>query len=332
MSDGGYEGAWPRRLQLLQLLLIRHRVSTARVASALGITRRTALGDLKALDQAGVPLFHEGEGREREWVLGEAWRQLGFEIGLKERLSLMFGRELISGFLRDTDIGQAFTRIDRQVGAMDRGRLSERNLARRFIYVREPEKDYRDHRETIHHLVEAIVHSYRVAFTYHQARPPQKVQELTVVSPLTLAIYRRGLYLLAEHRSEQRIFALERIRDLQVDPRLTFDYPRPSEYDPRHLLDRRFGLASDGSLPERVRLRFTAAGRPYAEARLWMPDQVVEPREDGGCDIIFEASGLELVKPILGYGALVEVIEPRSLRDRVRTMLRDAAAIYADDD
>ena len=62
-----------------------------------------------------------------------------------------------------------------------------------------------------------------------------------------------------------------------------------------------------------------------------MPGQTVVDRPDGGCDIRFEASGLELVRPILGYGDMVEVIGPPSLRFRVRELLEGALALYDGD-
>ena len=322
---------WTRRLRLLQLLLRRGRLTTRRVVQLLQIDPRMALDDLKALEKHGVPLHHEGEGRDREWVIEEAWRQLGLDIGLLERLSLLFGRQLVESFLRDTDIGLAFARIDRQLEAMGDD-VPERDLARKFIYVREPEKDYRNHKDLIHQLVEAVVQGLYVSFTYHRARS-HEVMAFKSVAPYTLAVYKRGLYLLAQKRDAVEVHAIERISDLFVHRDIApFAYPRASEYDPSALLASQYGLASDGHKPETIHLRFNKDGRPYAAARSWMPEQRVIPRDDGGCDIIFEASGLELVEPVLRYGAMVEVIGPASLRRRVREMLTQALANYAGDD
>lgn len=325
------EEAWTRRLRLLQLLLRRGHITTVQATQVLGVDRRRALEDLKALERHGVPLRREGEGRLSEWVVEEAWRQVGMDIGLQERLSLLFGRELVESFLRDTDIGDAFARLDRQLEAMGDTVASERDLARKFIYVREPEKDYRDHKETVQQLVEAVVQARYVSFTYARARS-QETLRFKSVAPYTIAVYKRGLYLVSHKRGETELHAIERISDLVVHRELDgFDYPRAGEYDPRRLLDSRFGLASDGAAPEIVHLRFDARGRPYAAARRWMPDQEVILRDDGGCDIIFQASGLELVDPILRYGDMVEVIRPASLRERVRDMLTRALALYERD-
>jgi len=325
------EEPWTRRLRLLQLLLRRGHITTSQVTQALGLDRRKALQDLKALERHGVPVRHEGEGRDRRWVVEEAWRQVGMDIGLEERLSLLFGRQLVESFLRDTDIGEAFARLDRQLEAMGAEVEAERDLARKFIYVREPEKDYSGHKAIVQELVEAVVQARYVSFTYDRARSGETLR-FEAVAPYTIAVYKRGLYLVSQKRGATELHAVERIRELTVHRDIAgFDYPRRSEYDPRRLLGSRYGLTSDSAPPEIVHLRFDARARVYATARRWMPEQEVIERDDGGCDIIFEANGLELIDPILRYGDMVEVLRPASLRRRVREMLSNALAQYADD-
>lgn len=323
---------WTRRLRLLHVLLRRGRIATHQVTQLLEVAPRMALDDLKALERHGVPVHHEGEGREREWVIEEAWRQLGLDIGLEERLSLLFGRQLVESFLRDTDIGDAFARLDRQLEAMGDEVVPERDLARKFIYVREPEKDYRQHKQIVQQLVEAVVRGHFVSFTYERARSGETLR-FASVAPYTIAVYKRGLYLISHKRGQDEVHAIERMSALEVHTDIApFDYPRPSEYDPRPLLASQYGLASDGAKPEIVHLRFDARGRPYAASRRWMAEQEVIPRDDGGCDIIFEASGPELSGPIMSFGDMVEVIRPASLRARVRDMLTRALGRYAGDE
>ncbi len=324
--------AWTRRLRLLQLLLHRGRIATRRVAMALDIDRRTALEDLKSLESHGVPLSPQGEGREREWVLEESWRKIGLRVGFDERLSLLFGRELVDSFLRETDLGEAITRFDQQIEAMsNEGERPEQELGRRFIYVREPEKDYASHRALIRDLVEAIVGGYRVSFCYKHARPPKSTTRYDSAAPLTFAIYKRGLYMICERRGERTLHAVERMSDLTSHPNRTFDYPIASDYDPRGLLGKRVGLADDGREPEQIRLRFHPAVRQYAERRRWMPDQEVIPLDDGGCEIRFAAHGRELVSRVLEYGDKVEALAPQWLRDAVLEELRGALKNYERD-
>ncbi|MFT7583436.1 MAG: putative DNA-binding transcriptional regulator YafY, partial [Myxococcota bacterium] len=271
-----HQNAWTRRLKLLQLLLHRGHIATRQAAHALGVDRRRALDDLGTLEQHGVPIYPDGEGQDRVWRLQESWRRLGLSLGIAERLSLRFGSELLASFLGQTDLGDAMTGLDRQVGIMaTETDTIDPTFGRQFIYVREPEKDYRAHRATIAALVDAIVGSYRVTLTYRHARSGDdgglKIYPKT--QPLTLAIYKRGLYVLAQRRDVVSIHAVERIEAIEAHPMLRFDYPRPSEYDPAKMLSSRLGLVSSGDPPSEVRLRFSANVRPYAEARRWMPHQ-----------------------------------------------------------
>jgi len=321
--------AWSRRLKLLQMLLHRGRLTTRRVSTILEVDRRRGLEDIQALESHGVPVSPVGEGRDREWVLAESWRQLGMNFALLDRLSLLLGRNVIESFLHATDIADAFARLDHQVEALTTEGESV-DLTRRFVYVRELEKDYSHQRALLRDLIGAIIEQRRVSFIYKHARPPQREVAFPHVAPYTLAVYKRGLYIIIERRGETSLHAVERIRDLEVHEGQRFDYPIASDYDPHRLFEGRFGLAQDGSDPGEVRLRFTRDATPYATARLWMPGQRVETREDGGCDIVFTATGLELLSRVLEYGEMVEVIAPAALRERVRDTLRGALARYGD--
>ncbi|MGM0578947.1 MAG: helix-turn-helix transcriptional regulator [Myxococcota bacterium] len=321
--------AWRRRLGLLRILLQRGNIATSEAARAMGVDRRKAREDLQALEEHGVPLTPVGEKHARRWKMGDAWRYLGMNVGLEERLALLFGRELVGSFLHDTDFGEALDRLDRHFEAIGGGPDPRRDeLSRRFYYVREPDKDYRIHRETLKVLVEAILASHRVDFTYRAAHDGGEPREVRAAAPLTLAIYKRGLYLLADKRDEVKAYAVERVAEAVGRPEQTFDYPRPSEYAPAELLSKRFGISSNREPAQTVRLRFERAVRPYVEGRRWMPDQRLEPLGDGRLDLVFEGTGHELVSLALGFGDTVEVIEPRWLRDRVRRELAGALAKY----
>ncbi len=326
--------AWTRRLELLHILMARGKMQTHQAARALGVERRTVLEDLKALSEHGVPIAPDSEDArnpERAWVLEDAWRRVGMTFGLADRLSVRFGREMLEGFLHETDLGRAFSKLDDVVASHTEGRSSPAHdeLARRFIYVQEPAKQYGAHSHTMAELVEAIVRAQPVSFTYTRATFPRTEKRHKNVSPYTLAVYRRGLYAIVQlHKGTPVTFAIERMSDFERNEKLVFEYPRKSEYDPKKLLLTRFGLSDDGKAPEVVRLRFAPEARVFAEERMWMANQKVTPLEDGGCDIEFKASGLEIINRIMEYGHFVEVLAPARLRNEVGDRLAKALAHY----
>lgn len=321
------EAAWKRRLQLLRVLLTRGTMATADVARTLGVDRRRALGDLRALERHGVPIAQRGDGRSTHWALSSTWRFVGMEFGLQERLAVLVGRELVDSFLHDTDFGDAMRKLDAHLDSIDAdSHMRIRELARRFICIHEPEKDYRAHRAALDVLVTALLGGYRVRFTYKTASGKETAYQ--GVAPLTLAIYKRGLYLFFRRQGRYRFYAVERMQDVQGQPHLTYEYPRPSEYDPWAVLGQRYGLTDDGRDPEPVHLRFTAPVKTFVTTRKWSKDQQIVARDDGGVDLLFNSHGNELVSMVLGFGDTVEVLAPPWLRERVVAELRGALQKY----
>jgi len=320
--------AWTRRLKLLPLLLQRESIQTEQVARALGVDRRVALSDLKALALHGVPLHDEGEGRSRRWVLDESYRRLGYVVSFQDRLALLFGGELVQGFLRQTDLGESVSALKRTVGVLDgETRLRDEELLRRFFVVHEPGKDYAQHRATLAALTSAIVKSKRVSFAYIGGRSG-KSRKIQAASPLPLILYKRGAYLVTSKRDERELFAIERMSDLVVHDDLTFDYPRAGEYHPRKFLVGRFGITSGEQAPTRVTLRFEPEVATYVASRLWMDGQTLVTADDGSSILEFMATGRELVSFVLGFGDKVTVLEPAWLRTAVADELTAALRRY----
>lgn len=308
------------------MLIQRGSVTTAKAAQITGADRRVALDDLKALEQHMVPVSPRGDGRDRQWMLQDAWRAVGLPIGLRERLAMRVGRELVGGFLHHTEVGEALERLDLELSHLDAEAGDRDELGRRFHFIHEPSKDYSRHREALELVIEALLGSHPLSFDYRS--PGRAPKPYPRIEPLTLIVYKRGVYLACERRRRFRTFAVERMSAVAIHRDERFAYPRPSEYDPAAALDGRYGLTSDDRAPERVVLRFEREVRTFVETREWVPGQRVRPHPDGGCDLEFDASGRELVSLVTSFGDKVEVMEPEWLRERVRDELERALARY----
>jgi len=317
-------------LALLAHLMRAGEVTTKRATPIGGTDSRKARKDLEALAGRGVPLRIEGEGDERRWVLDDNWRLHGHAVELTERLALLVGRELVTSFLHDTELGEGLALLDREIEhAQPLGEGRAADLVRRFLYVHEPAKDYGPHRRVLAQVVGAVLSHHTLTFAYVSARGGRP-RRYARIAPLTLVIYKRGVYVLFEHKRRYETCAIERMSDVVVHSDKRFAYPPPSVFDPRRVLAGRFGLTPGKEPPATVRIRCDATVRPYIEGRTWMPGQRVEPRDDGRCDLVFVASGQELVSFVLQWGDKVEVIEPAWLRAAVADELTRAAARYAD--
>jgi predicted DNA-binding transcriptional regulator YafY len=326
--------AWYRRLKLLHYLIRRGYAQTADAAAYLGVERRLVRGDMTALQDHGVPLFphpeHDTRDPDRAWKLEKSWRIAGLEVKLNERLAMLLGREVLDPLIGGSEIGDALTHLDKEIASVAGGvETSDSELLRRFHLVQEPSKSYDHKGQIVSDLVEAIAHSFRVSLEYQSPRrdTPKRHERLR---PLTLAIYRRGLYVFAYFgdSDEVGVFSVDRIVSLDPLPEDQFDYPIKSRWDPERFLARRFGLSPGQTGPQLVRLRVPPESRLFALERPWMSDQTVLELEDGSLEISFTAEGSELAHQILAWGGYCEVLEPASLRQKVLELARAVIARY----
>ena len=123
-----------------------------------------------------------------------------------------------------------------------------------------------------------------------------------------------------------RTFKLERIQriELTAEP-----YEIPLDFDPRELLADAWGIWYTEAQPVEVVLRFhpRVAGR-VRETR-WHRSERVEEQPDGS--VIWRArvaEPQEMLPWIRGWGADVEVVEPRELRQRMAGEARRLARVY----
>lgn len=318
--------AWARRLKLLHYLMRRGYAQTAEAARYLDVDKRKVREDFVALAAHEVPLWPSSEDThdtERTWELERSWRVTGLEVKLLERLALLLGKEVLEPLLGSSELGSAMAQLEHELGAVAGGvETSDQELLRRFHLVQEPSKDYADRGAMISDLVEAIAFSHRVTLAY-RSPSAASARKHERIRPLTLAIYRRGLYVfVAFDNGRHGALSVDRIESLEPHPEDAFDYPTRGKWDPARFLRKRFGLTPGNGPPEIVRLRFPAESKTYALEREWMPDQRIEERADGGVDIVFEAEGAELAHRVLEWGGYCEVIEPASLRRRVLELAR----------
>ena len=125
-----------------------------------------------------------------------------------------------------------------------------------------------------------------------------------------------------------RTFKLERIQRIEIikPPRA---YRVPEDFDPRALLADAWGIWYTGQKPVEVVLRF----HPHVAARVretqWHRSEQVEEQADGS--LLWRArvaEPQEMLPWIRGWGADVEVLEPRELREQMMGEAKVVAERY----
>ncbi len=313
MSEATSNSRTDRVIRLLLHLLERGSVSTAEAARLMEVDKRAALRDLKLLAEQ-VSIHTTGEGRERRWILDPSMR-------VRNRIALELGRET-TRFLAGSGLHEGLERIapDRLAAlpAHFRG-----NLDRKLRIQPEPHRSYADHREAVEDVLDGLLRERLLDITYR--RSDGTARQHDGLMPLTLVLYRRALYLIVRRARDGRTFslAIERISDIEVGER----FPYPHDWNPDAELDGHFGMVRDG-VPQRVVLRFAPQVAVYVRARTWHPSQTLRELPDGRLELEMNTAGSELLRLVLEWGPLCEVIEPAALREEVAQSIRESAALY----
>lgn len=314
-------------VRILQLVQRRGGVSAQVLIERFELDSRTLRRYLADLRDLGLPIRDEGAGLERYISVDPTWARSGVQLTLSEVLSLHFGRTLFT-FLEGTsfaaDLEGAIERLEPAI-ARNTADLTK-DLDRKFLAVGEHVKDYRGDGENLDEIVSALLYSNPADAEYRAARGISKIYRL---EPMTMAVYRQGLYLFARDTAEDRVksFAVERFIRFSRLRREHFEYP--AGYDPTQLVHDSFGITSGP--PEDVVATFTPAVSLYVRERHWHHSQKLEILGDGGVRLRMRvALGPEVREWLLGFGADVRVEQPASLAAAVRDAHLAAAQRYAE--
>jgi predicted DNA-binding transcriptional regulator YafY len=138
------------------------------------------------------------------------------------------------------------------------------------------------------------------------------------VDPYHLTVYDGGYYLVGYclWRKSERIFAVERIRELKL---LSAHFDVRPGFNAEEYLKHSWGIIKGELVP--VKVIFSHSVARFIRDRLWHPSQKFRESPDGLEMNLRVADTLEVRRWILGYGNEAEVLEPAALREALR---RDA--------
>ena len=311
---------------VIRLLETRRGLTLDELAEECDVDRRTVHRDLNAVEQAGYSLTTEWcEGKKVYSFLTRSRNLPPITFTLPQLMSLYLLRSLgahLAGTPFQAQIDELFKNIhavlpDRHAAHLER-------IARVSLPLSHGARDYSHSAPFVGELQKALLQQHRIRLKY--AKKGRKENDDYEVDPYTLVFHKGGIYLLgnAHNRSGMRLFALERIRGIEIT-RQRFEIP--DNYQPEAHFSSAFGLVSD--TPMKVRVRFSTAIAHAVRDRIWMPGQKIAIDAEGRVTVEFEAAGqMELVSWILSYGVHAEVLEPAELRREVRRHVKGMREMY----
>lgn len=319
-----------RLLAMLMLCRTRERWTAAELADELEVSVRTVYRDVEALQAAGVPLWTtSGPGGGIHLLPG--WRtELGALTGDEAAALSLAG---VPGALADLGLGTVALSAQLKVRGGMPAELRARadRVAERF-HLDAP--GWFHHDDPVVHLAavaEGVWSGRRLDITYRSGRRTFRRR----LDPLGLVLKAGTWYLVAGHRGVVRTYRVGRIRSCDVRGELA---GRPEGFDLAAWWDDS-SAAFDASLlrvscvlrlsPTAIRLLAHAVGPSAAEEALAATS---EPDDEGWRTLRVRGESEEvLADQLLGLADRVEVLEPASLRARLRELGEAIAARHRHD-
>jgi predicted DNA-binding transcriptional regulator YafY len=278
---------------------------------------RTVRRDLEALEAVGFPLVSEKHNGQTRWRLMEGFRDipaLGFSA--TELMALLLSRNLLKP-LEGTEIAESLNSALRKASAAlpPQGHEYVRSMEQIFSVGIGPHKNYRQHRQTIDLISQAIDKRRTAQMRYFSAsRDSSRRRE---VDPYFLRFAAGGLYLIGHcHlRKEVRMFAVERVRSIALTDH---PYQMPLGFNVDDYVQDALGVMRSGRRIG-VELLFSKKAAAWVKDKSWHPSQEAKLLKDGKLKMTLKvADNDELVGWILSFGGQVRVVGPAELRSKIR--------------
>jgi predicted DNA-binding transcriptional regulator YafY len=277
---------------------------------------RTIRRDLEALSEVGFPLYTERANGQTRWKLMEGFRNipaLGFSA--TELMALVFSRNLLRP-LEGTEIQASLSSALTKAAAAlpPQGHEYVRDMEKVFSVGLGPHKSYRQHKETIDRISQAISQAKTAQMRYFSAS--RNTTARREVDPYRLWYAAGGLYLIAycHLRNDVRMFSVERIRSITLTDH---PYQLPLGFDVEEYVQDALMVMRGRRID--VELLFSKTAAAWVKDKLWHPSQQTTLSRDGRLRMALKVADTdELVGWILSFGSQAKVVGPDSLRKKVR--------------
>jgi len=186
-------------------------------------------------------------------------------------------------------------------------------MERMFTVGLGPHKSYRQHRQTIDLISQAIDKRRTVQMRYYSAS--RDAASRREVDPYHLWFADGGLYLIAycHRRQEVLLFAVERIRSSALTDH---PYQLPLGFNVQEYVQEALNVMRGRRID--VELLFSKKAAAWVKDKSWHPSQEVKLLKDGRLKMALKvADNDELVGWILSFGGQVKVASPDDLRSRI---------------
>jgi predicted DNA-binding transcriptional regulator YafY len=315
------ESASARNAQLVRILGVLRDldrlggVDLYELAERYGTTVRTIRRDLDAIQEVGLPLVEEQQGKRKRWRVAYKTyiQKLSALLDASHYLALRvaMGHE---ASLRSTLVFEALAdlsdKIEQAVGPHGRAQLA----AVQACFLSNEKFAYQSSAPDVLWPLVAAIGDRRVCVVRYRTPGSAPRGKLYRILPLRLFAHDGAVYLFAWVPRYRNVILLNLRRLRQLKPLNEHATP-PKDFDPNRWLSSAFELIGTGK-PVRYVLRFQPAIADYIRERKWHDPQRLRELKGGGVELSFEspANSYEVASWVASWRDGVEVLEPPALR------------------
>ncbi len=317
----------PHRLLHIVNALNNHRNITAlSLASEMEVGERTIKRYISYMRQElGMDIIWEPTSHsyycEKPWEYIPLMRVSG-----EEALSLALASKTFAAW-QGTALGKALDSILAKVGQAIGGSVSV-PVSEIQSFLSTPAVGHEGDREHTWFapLLEAIRLKRELKICYK--KPTAKRSERRILWPLHLAYldHHWALVFWDKSKKQPRKFLLNRIESIE---RTGGKFVDPKGFDIEDYLKNSFGLYT-GEEVFGIKIQFDEVAAAFLRERKWHPSQAIEEQTKGGLIASFQVNHLmDIQRWVLSWGGHAEVLEPKDLRESIKTELSNLNKIYS---
>ncbi len=302
-----------RMIQILTALQSGRNNRVVELAEVHDTSRRTIFRDLNALKEIGVPYYYDAKAGA--YSIDPGFFLPSINLNRKEAMILLLMVHKMRNHANmpfKNSILLAAMKLENTLPPQIRRYC---NTALRSISIRPGPQAKMDSLDQVFaQLLEAVLRKRIVNMRYYLPREQRSV--VIDLSPYHLFYCGIRWYVLGRSSFHKHIraFRLCRIKELNILDKCFLD---EEKFDIQEYLGRAWSMVPEGRLYP-VKLRFLPEVAHDVTEVQWHSTQTVTFQDDGSAIVEFRVDGLnEITWWILSYGDRVQVLAPRTLRQRV---------------
>ncbi len=316
-----------RQWKIIQALIASGRGKTAQeLAEMVECNLRSVYRDLDVLQLAGFPICNEKVDGKKAWAVMETFKHsIPIPLDLPELMALYFSLDMLRA-MHDTFFYESLESLFQKIKATLPPESTQflKNLQKTFCVDQKQYRQYGRLKNIIAGINDAVMRSRSIDIIYFALSKKSRTKR--AVDPYRIWFINSTFYLVGycHLRKEMRVFALDRIRNLEITERV---FTIPEDFNLDDYMSGSFGAYC--GIPEKVKIIFSPEIAGYIEEKVWHTSQQITRQADGS--IIFEATvavNEELENWVLSWGAKAMVLAPEAFREQLCAEAKKMATAY----